>query len=103
MIKDKIIAIVIPSYKVAKHIENLDKLSKRYFFELFIYNFNMASIYMIFRFSYRSFNWYQYITTGDEAITSTVMLSVLPIILGLQFLFQAVSIYIDNVSKKRNG
>jgi len=80
---------------------------KRVFYKYFIYNFNMASIYLIFGFPmflfgfcYGSISWYQAVSSGIEATTGTVMLSALPIILGVQFLLQAISIDIDSVPKK---
>jgi len=80
---------------------------KRIFYKYYIYNFNMASIYMllgfpmfIFGFLYGSVSWYQSVTNTIEASTGTVMLSALPIILGVQFLLQAISIDIDSVPKK---
>jgi len=80
---------------------------KRVFYKYFIYNFNMASIYLIFGFPmflfgfcYGSISWYQAVSSGTEATTGTVMLSALPIILGVQFLLQAISIDIDSVPKK---
>jgi len=80
---------------------------KRIFYKYFIYNFNMASIYMIlgfpmflFGFFYGGISWYNSISSGNEATTGTVMLSALPIILGVQFLLQATSIDIDSVPSK---
>ena len=81
--------------------------TKRIFYKYFISNFNMASIYMLFGFPmflfgfiYGGISWYQSISTSIEATTGTVMLSALPIILGVQFLLQAISIDIDNIPKK---
>lgn len=80
---------------------------KRIFFKYFIYDFNMASIYILLGFPmflfgllYGGVSWYQSMSTGIEATTGTVMFSVLPIILGVQFLLQAISIDMDNVPKK---
>ena len=80
---------------------------KRIFYKYYIYDFNMASIYMllgfpmfIFGFTYGGFAWYKSIETAIEATTGTVMLSALPIILGVQFLLQAISIDIDNIPRK---
>jgi len=80
---------------------------KRIFYKYYIYNFNMASIYMLlgfpmffFGFIYGLFSWYQAIHTDIEASTGTVMFAVLPIILGIQFILQAISIDMDNIPKK---
>jgi len=82
-------------------------LVKRVFYKYFVYDFNMASVYMIFGipmtlfgFLYGSYSWYQAVSSGVEASTGTVMLSALPIILGIQFLLQAVSIDINNMPNK---
>lgn len=80
---------------------------KRIFLKNYIYNFNMASIYIllgfpmfVFGFISGGINWYQSVVSGIEASTGTVMLSALPIILGVQFLLQAISIDMDNIPKK---
>jgi len=86
----------------------LKGLLKRIFYKYFIYDFNMASIYIIFGIPMVTFGfifgivkWYEAIVTNTEATTGTVMLSVLPIILGVQFLLQAISIDINNIPKWR--
>jgi len=83
---------------------------KRIFYRYFIYDFNMASIYILlgvplssFGFLYGGIVWYNSASTDIEATTGTVMLCVLPIILGVQFLLQAVSIDIDGIPKKVNS
>ncbi|NOQ29782.1 MAG: glycosyltransferase [Helicobacteraceae bacterium] len=80
---------------------------RRIFYKYYIYNFNMASIYMllgfpmfIFGFIYGSVSWYTSVVTGVTASTGSVMLSALPIILGVQFLLQAISIDINNLPRK---
>jgi len=88
----------------------LKGLAKRLFYKYFIYNFNMASLYMILGFPmflfgliYGGLSWSESISTGTEATTGTVMLSALPIILGVQFLLQAISIDIENIPQKDNN
>lgn len=85
----------------------LNGLLKRVFYKYYIYDFNMASIYstlgipmVLFGFIFGGIKWLESTTTGNYASAGTVMLSVLPIILGVQFLLQAISIDIDNVPKK---
>jgi glycosyltransferase involved in cell wall biosynthesis len=85
----------------------LKGLSKRIFYRYYIYDFNMASIYLLvglpmvlFGFIFGSYKWILSIITNIETTTGAVMLSVLPIMLGVQFLLQAISIDIDNVPKK---
>jgi glycosyltransferase involved in cell wall biosynthesis len=82
-------------------------LVKRAFYKYFVYDFNMASVYIIFGmpmtlfgFFHGSYSWYQAVSSSVEASTGTVMLSALPIILGMQFLLQAISIDIGNIPKK---
>jgi len=82
-------------------------LIKRIFYRYYIYDFNMASIYLaiglpmvLFGTIFGSYQWIVSILSNIETTTGTVMLAVLPIILGVQFLLQAVSIDIDNVPKK---
>lgn len=82
-------------------------LCKRIFLKYFIYDFNMASLYTIFGIPMLLFgvvfglvNWIDSVTTGVEATTGTVMLSVLPIILGVQFILQAIQIDMNNIPRK---
>jgi len=83
-------------------------LCKRIFYKYFVYDFNMASVYMILGFPMvlggTIFGLYRWIlgTLQDiENSAGTVMLSVLPIILGVQFLLQAISIDIDSIPRKK--
>ena len=88
-------------------VKILQGLLKRIFYKYYIYDFNMASIYLflgipmvLFGGSFGIIKWVQAIDKGIETSTGTVMLSVLPIILGVQFLLQAISIDVDNIPKK---
>ena len=81
---------------------------KRIFLKYFIYDFNMLSLYLVlglpmvlFGTLWGSYKWIEAIITGIEASTGTVMLSVLPIILGTQFLLQAIQIDMNNIPKKK--
>ena len=81
--------------------------AKRIFLKYFIYDFNMLSLYLVlglpmvlFGSLWGSFKWIEAIITGIETSTGTVMLSVLPIILGTQFLLQAIQIDINNIPRK---
>jgi glycosyltransferase involved in cell wall biosynthesis len=85
----------------------LKGLFKRVFYKYFLYDFNMASIYMIvglpmifFGVIYGTYSWYSSSVANIDTATGTVMLSVLPIMIGVQFLLQAISIDIGNVPKK---
>ena len=82
-------------------------LLKRIFYKYYIYDFNMASIYMLLGFPlfmfgiiFGSISWYSSFTTGVLASTGSIMIAVLPIILGVQFLLQAISIDIENLPEK---
>jgi glycosyltransferase involved in cell wall biosynthesis len=73
----------------------------------FIYDFNLASLYtliglpmLIWGTVFGAYRWIYSIQTGIENTTGTVMLSVLPLILGVQFILQAISIDIGSVPKK---
>jgi len=85
----------------------LSGLMKRVLYRYFIYNFNMASVYLLFGLPmvfggalYGSYRWILGAYFDVVNSTGTVMLSVLPVILGTQFLLQAVSIDITDIPKK---
>lgn len=83
-------------------------MCKRLFLKYFIYDFNMLSVYILlglpmvlFGIIFGLFNW---ITSAINQINTpigTVMFSVLPIILGTQFLLQAIQIDMYNIPKKK--
>lgn len=87
------------------------KLLKGFFrrigLKYFVYDFNMASIYTLFGFPmvlwgllFGAYRWYLGAFANVENTTGTVMLSVLPLILGVQFLIAAINIDINNIPKK---
>lgn len=80
---------------------------KRIFLQYFIYDFNMASIYLmlgtpmlIWGGSFGAYRWYLGATEGLINNTGVVMLAVMPLIIGIQFLLQAISIDISNTPKQ---
>jgi glycosyltransferase involved in cell wall biosynthesis len=82
-------------------------LLKRLFFKYFIYDFNMISVYLVlgipmvlFGTFFGIYNWIIASTSELQTPTGTVMLSVLPIILGVQFLLQAIQIDMHNIPRK---
>lgn len=84
-------------------------LFKRIFYKYYIYDFNMASIYLLlstplllFGFTFGLSKWIQGGVENVENSAGTIMLAALPIILGVQFLLQAISIDIDNVPKNNS-
>ncbi len=81
---------------------------KRFFFKYLIYDFNMASVYTLIGFplllwgiGYGLFKWIQNYYLGLETPAGTVMLSVLPLILGTQFLLAAINIDIESTPGKQ--
>jgi len=85
----------------------LKGLLKRIFYKYYIYDFNMASIYLLvglpmffFGVFFGSYRWIVAIIENIENSTGTIMLAVLPIILGTQFILQAISIDMANIPKK---
>ena len=82
-------------------------LLKRIFLKYFIYNFNMASIYLllglpmvVFGVVFGVVEWINSIQNEINTPTGTIMLAVLPIILGVEFLLQAINIDINSEPKK---
>lgn len=82
-------------------------LCKRIFLKYFVYDFNMLSLYLVmglpmvlFGAVWGSIKWIVAITNNTETSTGTVMLAVLPIILGTQFLLQAIQIDMNNIPRK---
>jgi glycosyltransferase involved in cell wall biosynthesis len=81
---------------------------KRMTLQYFIYDFNMASIYMLlgvplflFGVIYGAVNWIAHYQAGETTPLGTIILAALPIILALEMLLQAVNIDISSVPKKR--
>ncbi len=79
---------------------------KRLFFKYFIYNFNMASVYLLFGIPMFLFGvgkgiyeWMNSIATGVPRSAGTIMLVALPIILGFQMLLNAINIDVHSVPK----
>jgi len=80
---------------------------KRIFLKYYIYNFNMASIYLLlgiplllFGFSFGIYRWIAGYLENQLNSAGTIMLVALPIIIGIQFLLQAIQIDINNIPKK---
>ena len=82
-------------------------LVKRIFYKYYIYDFNMASIYflisipsLLFGLFFGSYKWATGIMGNIENNSGTIMLAALPVILGIQFLLQAINIDINSIPKK---
>ncbi|TAN42812.1 MAG: glycosyltransferase family 2 protein [Nitrospirae bacterium] len=76
-------------------------------FKYFIYDFNMASVYLLiglptfmFGVIFGAVEWLRSIGSSVARPLGTIMLAVLPIILGAQLLLQAISIDINSIPKK---
>lgn len=81
-------------------------LVKRIFRQYFLYDFTAVSLFLILSFGlmlfgglWGGYHWYLSIITDTPATTGTVMLAVLPVILGFQLLVQAVVLDIQNRPK----
>lgn len=73
--------------------KNVKELSKRILYTYYLRDFNLASAHLLFGALLFGFGtlfglwgWYESISTGSPASTGTVMLAVLPVILGFQLL-----------------
>ncbi len=82
----------------------ISRFFRRIFRQYFLYNFNAASLYLVlgtllglFGGIWGIVKWNQSIQTGVPATTGTVLLAVLPIILAVQFLTQAIALDIASV------
>lgn len=80
---------------------------KRIFLKYFIYDFNMGSVYLLagiplvlWGILFGLYQWWWHSQQGLFTPTGTVMLSVLPLIIGTQFLLQAVQIDISSTPKR---
>jgi glycosyltransferase involved in cell wall biosynthesis len=83
-------------------------LGKRILFKYFIFDFNMASVYLLIGLPMFSgsmifglIEWWDSVATSTPKSAGTIMLAALPIIVSFQMLLQAVQIDIDSVPRKR--
>lgn len=80
---------------------------KRISINYFIYSFNIASIYILFGvfmsffgFTFGVYHWVVNMQKQISTPTGTIMLSVLPLIIGFQLILQAITYDINNIPKK---
>lgn len=85
---------------------NLRELGKRIVYNYFLRDFSLASAQLVFGLALLLFgavfgavNWYHSIAAGEVASTGTVMLAVLPIILGFQLLLNFLAFDMANEPK----
>ncbi|MBN1456381.1 MAG: glycosyltransferase family 2 protein [Sedimentisphaerales bacterium] len=81
--------------------------AKRIFLKYFIYDFNMASVYILvglplflWGLIFGIVEWADSIRTGVPRHTGAIMLCVLPLIVSIEILLQAINIDIRNVPRK---
>ena len=79
---------------------------KRISFQYFLYDFTAVSVYLsigipsiLFGVIWGIVKWIQSINTGIVATSGTVLIAVLPIIIGIQLIVQAISLDINNIPK----
>ena len=82
-------------------------LARRIFLKYFLYDFNMASVYIltglplfVFGVTFGLVEWMKSLASGIARPLGTIMIAVLSIILGFQLLLQAVSIDISSIPKR---
>jgi len=82
-------------------------LTKRFILKYLIYDFNMASVYtltgmpmLLWGIFYGLYKWIENTINHVATPTGTIMLSVLPLILGTQFIIAAINIDINSTPKK---
>jgi glycosyltransferase involved in cell wall biosynthesis len=104
---DEVSSLSIPRAAAAFPGKIARGLARRLFFRYFLYDFNMASVYILvggpllaFGVGLGLIEWYLSLATGEPRPLGTLMLVVLPIILGFQMLLQAVSIDINAVPRR---
>jgi len=85
-------------------------LLNRIFLKYYVFDFNMASIYLllsapllVFGLGFGLYRWVIGYLQAEENSAGTIMLIALPIILGVQFVLQAIQIDIHNIPQKNNS
>lgn len=80
---------------------------KRIFWRYFIFDFSAFSVFFLsgfglfsFGFIFGGYHWLKSVSTGIAAPTGTIMLSVVPLLLGFQLLLHSAVLDIHNVPKK---
>ncbi|QWR78842.1 glycosyltransferase family 2 protein [Candidatus Magnetomonas plexicatena] len=98
----------IPKTLISFPSKLLSGLLRRILLKYFLYDFNMASVYMLlgipmflFGVSLGLYEWVQSSLTGLIRSPGTIMLAALPIIVSFQMLLQAINIDILSVPKRR--
>jgi dolichol-phosphate mannosyltransferase len=83
--------------------KNTQNLIKRLFYNYFLRDFSAASIELIlgfalaaFGFLFGAWQWYAHVQAGEIASTGTVMVAVLPMVIGFQFLIAFLNFDLTN-------
>ena len=83
--------------------KNIQNLIKRIFYNYFLRDFSAASIELVsgsalaaFGFLFGAFEWYAHVQAGELASTGTVMVAVLPLVVGFQFLIAFLNFDLTN-------
>ena len=79
-------------------------------FKYFIYDFNMASVYLVlglplffWGFGFGLFHWFDSAFSGNPKTAGTIMVAALPLIISIEMLLQAVNTDIQNIPRKTKG
>ncbi len=83
-------------------------MSKRILYKYLLYDFSLGSFYLLagslltgFGVIFGAFKWWQAVNAGVAATFGTVMLAALPVLLGVQFLVQAINFDIQSEPRRR--
>jgi glycosyltransferase involved in cell wall biosynthesis len=102
--RDEISNLMISRVLFEFPVKLLVTLARRLLLKNFIYDFSMASIYLLvglpllmFGLIFGITKWVQYASAGVPAPTGTVMLPTLSVLLGIQFLLSAIEIDLRSV------
>lgn len=105
--KGEVSSLVIQRVLFEFPIKLLGTLIRRALLKNFIYDFSMASIYiltglplLLFGLVFGSYKWIQYARLGLAAPTGTVILPTLSVLLGIQFLLGAIEIDLRSVPQE---
>ncbi len=105
--KGEVSSLIIHRVLFEFPIKLFSTLLQRIFLKNFIYDFSMASIYiltglplLLFGLIFGSIKWIQYARLGIAAPTGTVILPTLSVLLGIQFLLSAIEIDLRSVPQE---
>jgi len=104
---NEVSSLKIPNVMIKFPIKMFKGLIKRVFLKYFIYDFNMASVYivsglpiLILSFLFGIWQWRDSCLTGIPRSAGTIMLVALPMVISFQMLLTAINIDIFNTPKR---